>query len=173
MASKDPVELAVQTLAEIHAENLRVIPSPQLGIERITNAIGRPWFALAAIALVAAWVLINIFFLHVDRPQFPWLQLVVSLASLLMTTFILITQNRLQYVAERRAEVTLQIALVTEQKVAKIIELLEQLRRDDPHLPNRRDQQAETMAQATDVREAVSELEKAQEQAAARQQQSG
>jgi len=52
---------------------------------------------------------------------------------------------------------------VTEQKVAKVIDLLEQLRRDDPHLPNREDAAAASMAQATDVREAAAELKKAQE----------
>ena len=172
MAVTDPVGLAVQTLAEIHAENLRAVPTSQLGIERLTGTLGRPWFAWSAITFVVAWVACNVALLRAgasfDRPQFPWLELIISLASLLVTIFILITQNRLSTVSDRRAEVTLQIALVTEQKVAKVIELLEQLRRDDPNLPNRRDHQAEAMAQATDLREAVSELKNAQEQAIAR-----
>ena len=40
--------------------------------------------------------------------------------------------------------------LTAEQKIAKLIELIEELRRDIPSVTNRVDLQAETMAQAVD-----------------------
>lgn len=44
----------------------------------------------------------------------------------------------------------MQIALLTEQRSAKLIELLEELRRDLPNVHNRMDEAAELMAQASD-----------------------
>ena len=172
------MELAIRTLAELHAENLHALPSDQRGIERLTESLGRPWFAWAVCATVAVWISVNGAFsgMHrsvLDRPQFPWLELAVSLGSLLMTILILITQNRQNNTADRRAEVTLQIALVSEQKIAKIIELLQAMREDDPHLPQRDDRQASAMAQATDLRTAADELVRAQEEAIARHDESG
>ena len=169
MTEEDPIDLAVQTLAEMHAENLRAVPSAQLGIERVTDSLGKPWFAWAAILFVIVWIGLNLAVAAtspqraLDRPQFPWLELIVSLTSLLMTIFILITQNRQDLLSHRRAEITLHLALVSEQKVAKIIELLEQLRRDDPNLPNRNDPIAAKMAQGTDLREVAGTLERAEE----------
>ncbi len=168
MRPEDPVDLAVQTLTELREESHRNVPTTQLGIERVTGALGRPWFAWSALGFVIFWVGINLSFraraqYSFDTPQFPLLELIVSLSSLFIAILILITQNRQNDVAHRRAEITLQMALVTEQKVAKVIDLLEQLRRDDPDVPNREDAAAASMAQATDVREAAAELKKAQQ----------
>jgi uncharacterized membrane protein len=44
----------------------------------------------------------------------------------------------------------LQIALLTEQRTAKLIELMEELRRDLPNVHDRLDGAAEMMAQASD-----------------------
>jgi uncharacterized membrane protein len=44
----------------------------------------------------------------------------------------------------------LQLALLGEQKTAKVIELLEEFRRDNPLIRNRVDQEAEDMAQLAD-----------------------
>ncbi len=168
MQTEDPIDLAIQTLTELHDETRRSVPTAQLGIERVTDRLGKPWFAWAVLVFVAAWIVANLAYRSFaqrpfDAPQFPVLELIVSLGSFFIAVLILITQNRQSRVAHRRAEITLQMAVVTEQKVAKIIDLLEQMRRDDPHLPNREDRAAESMARATDVREAAEELKKAQE----------
>ena len=162
--NENPVDLAAAALAEMHEEHHREVTSAQLGIERMTRALGRPWLAIAVIAFVVVWISVNLWYGAIahrafDRPQFPWLELIVSLASLLMTIIILITQNRQDAIAHRRAEVTFQLAVVTEQKVAKVIDLLEELRRDDPHVPDREDRIANAMSEPTDVLEAASKVD--------------
>jgi uncharacterized membrane protein len=159
-----PVDEAVKAIAEIHADTLRSVPRSQLGIERLTNAIGRPWFACALVAFVALWVIVDLLagrFRHPFDPQtFPWLELIVSTMSLMMATLILITENRQGRLADQREQVTLQMALVIDRKAAKIIELLENMRKDDPALPDREDAEAERMAEATNLRSAVDRLER-------------
>lgn len=162
--SADPVEVAIQALDEMHETHDRGAPPVQLGIEWMTRHLGRPWFAWVVISGIITWIALNLTQLALtgsalDRPPFQGLKLVASLISLIMAIFILITQNRQNRIAHHRAEITLQMAVVTEQKVAKIIELLESLRRDDPNLPQRRDRTAESMAQATDVREAAEKVD--------------
>jgi len=44
----------------------------------------------------------------------------------------------------------LEVAIVNETKTAKIIELLEEMRRDNPALPNRTDEEAAAMAEPVD-----------------------
>ncbi len=165
-----PIEQAVRVLAEIRAEDIREAPTSQVGIERFIRFVWRPWLAYAGATFLIAWIGSDVVAAPVgghafDPGRFPWLQLVVTLFSTVMTMLILITENHQGLIAERRAQVTLQIALVSEQKIAKVIELLESLRRDDPHVPNRRDDAATRMAEATDLRVALNEMDQAQEEA--------
>jgi uncharacterized membrane protein len=59
---------------------------------------------------------------------------------------------------------------VSEQKIAKIIELLERLRHDSPTVPNRRDEEATRMSEATDLRVALNEMDQAEEAASSQAQ---
>lgn len=160
----DPVDQALRTLDEMHQEHDREAPVLQLGIERVTRTLGRPWFAWVAGSFILVWIAVNIAEMlsgrhPFDRPPFQGLKAIASLTSLMMSIFILITQNRQNRIAHRRAEITLQIAVVTEQKVAKTIELLQELREDAPSLPKRRDREAEAMAQTIDIREAAKKVD--------------
>ncbi|HEY1680930.1 MAG TPA: DUF1003 domain-containing protein [Candidatus Tumulicola sp.] len=161
--SPHPVENAVKMLAEIHADNLRRVPRSQRGIEWLTDTIGRPWFAYSLVAFVLLWSGVDIVAGRLHRPfdtgAFSWLQLIVGTFSLMMAALILISENRQGRLADQRAQVTLQLALVIDRKAAKIVELLETLRKDDPTLPDRNDSEAEQMAEATDLRTAVDRLE--------------
>ena len=74
----------------------------------------------------------------------------MGLGALLTTTVVLITQTRQGKLAEQRAQLDLQVRLLAEQKTAKLIALLEELRRDLPEVKNRHDAEAAAMEQSTD-----------------------
>ena len=63
---------------------------------------------------------------------------------------ILIVQRHDDELSARREQLTLELAILSEQKTAKIIALLEEFRRNDPHQSNRRDEVAEALAQPSD-----------------------
>lgn len=160
-----PVDRAVQSEADVHAEHLQELPRSQLGIEWLTDRIGRPWFAYVMVAAILLWIGIDLSLsprAHYDSATFPLLQLVIGILSLIMAVFILITENRQGGVAEKRARLTLQLSLANEERTAKIIALLEQMRRDDPALPNRRDEEAEQMAEAIDLPTTLQKMEQAE-----------
>jgi uncharacterized membrane protein len=64
-----------------------------------------------------------------------------------MVILILATQQREYQLAQLREQLTLELAILNEQKTAKVIQLLEESRRDNPLIRNRVDQEAEAMAQ--------------------------
>jgi len=72
---------------------------------------------------------------------------------------ILITQNRQGKLAERREHLELQMSMLTEQRTAKIIDLLEELRRDMPSVRNRVDLEAEALTKTVDPHEVLATLE--------------
>ena len=88
-----------------------------------------------------------------------WLQGLVGLGALLTTTIVLITQTRQGKLAEQRAQLDLQVSLLAEQKTAKLIALLEELRRDLPEVTNRHDAEAAAMEQSTDPHAILDALE--------------
>ena len=124
-------------------------------IAQATRRAGSPTFVILLTACVIAWIAFNLGLIAsgrtpIDKPPFFWLQGTVALTALYMTVFILTTQRRDDELAGMRDELTLQLSLLSEQKSAKIIELLEELRRDDPHISDRQDDHAEALSKPAD-----------------------
>jgi uncharacterized membrane protein len=119
-------------------------------IERISRFFGSPSYFAFSVVFIVLWIAVNSFgvhahWRHVDAPPFSWLQGLVSSNALLLTVAVLIRQNRMAHVAEHRAHLDLQINLLTEQKVAKILQIIDELR---PDLPAQR---AGTDAEVTEL----------------------
>lgn len=160
----DHVETTVQQIADLYEEQGRSAAPIQKLANRVTAALGRP-FALAIIlGIVIVWIAGN-YTAHLlgstalEEFPFPDLALVATIAALLVALLILTTQRHEEELAERRARLTLQIAVLSEKKIAKVIELLEEQRRDNPMLPSRIDREADAMATATDPRASLEQLE--------------
>ena len=76
-----------------------------------------------------------------------------------MTTMVLTMQNGQGRHAEQRSHLGLQVNLLAEQKIAKLIALLEELRRDLPIVRDRKDSIAEAMAEQFNPHAVISALE--------------
>ena len=144
------------SVAELFENAERRVGRHQLAIERVTEGVGRPSTAYLLLLAFLGWMAVNGAAQRFgaqppDPPPFAWMQVVLCIASLLMTVTILTTQNRVAKLAQRRALLDLQVNLIAEEKVAKVIALLEELRRDLPSVKNRRDSLAEAMTDAVDV----------------------
>ncbi len=149
------IEDTVQAIAKLHADHYRRATPLQRLIETSTARAGRPRFVAIVTVLVLGWVALNVAMqlvgrAPIDKPPFFSMQGVIGLAALYMTMLILTTQRREDELATHREQLTLELAILSEQKAAKIIELLEELRRDNPHIHDRHDPQAEEMAKPAD-----------------------
>lgn len=166
----DPIAEKIEAVASLHARTESHVERHQKNIEAVTDWLGRPRFLFAILTIVALWILINAAgpkagIAQFDPPPFYWLQGIVGLSALLMTTIVLITQNRLAKIAVRREQLDLQMSMLTEHRTAKIVQLLEELRRDLPIVPNRIDQEAEVLQEIMDPEAVLEALESKLEQA--------
>jgi uncharacterized membrane protein len=158
----------VETLASLRARADQGVSPHQRRIERLTGQLGQPRSFYLIVAFVTSWMCVNLVAPRLglrafDPPPFVWLQGLVGLGALLMATIILITQNRQTRHAEERSQLDLQVNLLSEQKAAKIVALLEELRRDIPTVRNRVDRVAEAMEEPVDPHAVLSALEESRE----------
>ena len=149
------IEDTVRAIAELHAEHHRRATPVQRAVARLTSIVGRPRFVGVLTLVIISWIGLNLGLramgaVEFDAPPFPWLQDVGAVLSLYITVLILITQRHDDQLSEHREQLTLELAILSEQKSAKIIELLEELRLDHPHLVDRIDHEANAMAQPAD-----------------------
>ncbi len=154
----------VETIAALRARAEHQLSSSQRVVESFTANIGRPSTIAMLLALIAVWVAWNVLEHRssgraIDPPPFFWLQGAIALYAALISTFVLATQNREKRHGEQRAYLELQINLLAEQKTAKVIELLEELRRDMPTVRDRVDHQADAMQMPVDTAAVMNVLE--------------
>jgi uncharacterized membrane protein len=150
----------VDLLGSIHGKATNDLGTHQRLIEKLTRTLGHPRTLYLLLLLVMSWAAVNGFASHAhhtpwDPPPFFWLQGCVALYASVVSTLVLITQTRQQHHAEQRAYLDLQINLTSEQKTAKVISLLEELRRDIPSVHNRVDLEAEAMTHAVDAKAVI------------------
>lgn len=136
-------------------------------VDRVTALLGRPRFIAALSVVVAGWIAFNLLaaalgYRPVDPPPFPWLEGAVSLVSLYMVVLILATQRREDELAQHREQLILELAILSEQKATKVIQLLEESRRDNPLMQNRVDQEAEAMARPADPQSVIDAIKETQ-----------
>ena len=151
----DHVDQTVRLIAKLHSNHREAATRVERVVERAVVSLGGP-SALAILGCFAAgWIALNTAlgaagFAVFDEPPFAYLALIAALTSLGVTMLILITQRRDDQLDRHREQMTLQLALLSEQKLAKIIALLEESRRDNPLMTNRVDPSADALSEPAD-----------------------
>jgi uncharacterized membrane protein len=95
--------------------------------EWIGGSIGTLKFVAFQLIGTILWVVFNAGptpVRHFDPFPFPILNQIIALEAVLMTAFVLMKQNRMSKLADRRAHLGLQINLLTERETTKIIGML-------------------------------------------------
>ena len=94
--------------------------------DAITGAAGSLPFVYVHLAIVAVWILVNIGWTPLEPfdPTFVLLATAASVEAIFLSTFVLVTQNRMQREADRRANLDLQISLLTEHELTRVIQLV-------------------------------------------------
>jgi uncharacterized membrane protein len=167
------IEQTVQAIAKLHDAHEQRATRLQRLVDRLTALVARPAFVGVIFLVVVAWIVGNLMLLRLagwsfDRPAFPWLQGAGELAAILITTLVLMSQRRKDELSELREQLTLELAIMTEQRGAKLIALMEEMRRDNPALMDRVDPQADEMSTAANPETVLEALKGARENAAPR-----
>jgi uncharacterized membrane protein len=160
----DPITQNIESIAAFYEREDKKVTGSQRIVEATSNIVGRPVFLGCIVLFVTLWILANVVSQRIgipefDPPPFFWLGGIVSLGALLTSTVVLIRQERLAKLDERRDHLDLQVNLLTEQKTTKLIHLFEELRRDLPMVKNRHDPESEALQQPTDPHRVLAEMD--------------
>lgn len=94
--------------------------------DAITRFTGSMRFVYLHMAGYGFWIMANLGWVPgVPRwdPTFVMLAMIASVEAIFLSTFILITQNRMAAMADKRADLDLQVSLLAEHEVTKLVAL--------------------------------------------------
>jgi uncharacterized membrane protein len=158
------IDQNIESIVALRRREWETVSLSQRRVERLSRFIGRPAYLVALLTMVAAWVAYNSTapawgLKAFDAPPFELLDGIMSLIALITTTIVLIAQNRQAKLEQQHTHLALQVNLLTEQKVTKLIHLIEELRRDLPMVKDRHDPQATALQERADTAQVVSAIE--------------
>lgn len=97
---------------------------------RITRFTGSMKFVAVHVLIFGSWIIVNLGLIpavpRFDR-SFVILAMMASVEAIFLSTFVLITQNRMAIAADRRADLDLHIGLLAEHELTKLAEIVERI----------------------------------------------
>ena len=162
------VEETVAQIAALHAAHYREAAAAKRFVIFATAHFAHPRTLVLIAVAMAAWLTLNVwlgvYWAKAPDPfPFPLLSMIISSFALFFAAMVLIAGRHDEELATRREQLTLELAILAERKTAKIIELLEDFRRNDPRLSNRPDEAAEAMAEPADPQLVLEAIKAAEE----------
>jgi uncharacterized membrane protein len=138
------------------------------GDERLARAItrfsGSMRFVYVHAVIYGAWIVANLGWIPGIRPWDPTfvvLAMIASVEAIFLSTFILITQNRMAAQADRRAELDLQVSLLAEAEITKLVSLVSEIaaRMEVPEAQQEDIQEMKQLVQPEAVLDAIEEAQ--------------
>jgi uncharacterized membrane protein len=136
--------------------------------ERVARAItgfsGSMRFVYLHGIVYGAWIIANLGWVPGVEPWDPTfvvLAMIASVEAIFLSTFILITQNRMATAADRRAELDMQIGLLSEAEITKLVQLVTEIaeRMDVPAARQPELEEMKKQVAPEDVLDAIEESE--------------
>ena len=111
----NPTQYNIDAIAKLEAEALQGRTAIERASDSIVKLTGSVSFLLLQVLLLVLWMAVNLHLIHglkaFDPFPFGILALVVGGESVLLTTFVLISQNRMARQSERRSHLDLQVSI--------------------------------------------------------------
>jgi uncharacterized membrane protein len=125
-----PAAQNIQTIADLERRAGAEKRWDERVSERISDFVGSLVFVAMHVVWFTGWASWNALAperLRFDPYPYGLLTFIVSLEGVLVATFVLITQNRMNRQAEQRAHLNLQVDLLAEQEMTMVLRLLRQM----------------------------------------------
>ncbi len=115
-------------IRSLRAEADRKRSASEKTADWITTTVGSMGFLIANVLWFAIWIILNIEIIPgvVPFDPFPFglLTMIVSLEAIMLAIFVLISQNRGERIDELREEVDLQIDMIAEEELTKLLKMV-------------------------------------------------
>jgi uncharacterized membrane protein len=162
-ASESATERNIRKICDLEGESRK----SRSHLERIGDTVavqaGRPWFVLVHCVWFGIWIMLNLQrspgVKTFDPFPYPFLTMVVSLESIFLALFLLMSQNRSNMQAEQRAHLDLQINLLSENENTKMLQMLQALCAHNG-LSIALDPEVAKLAGQTDAAQVIAEIRK-------------
>lgn len=123
------VERNIEALLERRKQDEKKKSTEEKVADAITKFTGSMTFIYIHLFLFGCWIIWNLGWLGLKPfdPTFVVLAMFASVEAIFLSTFVLISQNRMTIQADKRADLDLQISLLTEHEVTRIITLVSEI----------------------------------------------
>jgi uncharacterized membrane protein len=120
------LERNIQTLLRRRTEEDRQRSLQEKIADNITRFTGSMAFVYIHVLWIGTWILWNAPFSPLPRfdPSMVVLAMLASVEAIFLSTFILITQNRITAQADKRADLDLQVSLLAEHEITRLVALV-------------------------------------------------
>jgi uncharacterized membrane protein len=158
------IERYIRTIVHMRLKAARQRTPEQRLADAITSFSGRMAFVYFHIVWFAVWILLNSDLFNIEPfDPFPYglLTMIVSLEAIFLSTFVLISQNRMAELSEPRADLDLHIDLLTEYELTRVLQMLDAIQ-DKLGISNDEDPELADLEMETQPEEVLEEIERLQ-----------
>lgn len=159
------IERNIRTIIDLRvkAQNRRSLQN--VIADAITAFSGRMMFVYVHILWFAVWIILNTGLVGIEAfDPFPYglLTMIVSLEAIFLSTFVLISQNRISEESERRADLNLQIGLLAEHELTRVLQMLDAIQAK-MGIENDEDSELADLEMDTKPEDVLAEIERLQQ----------
>ncbi len=124
----DSVETGVRSVVELERQFDQTKSLPDKITDLIADFSGTLYFVVLHLTWFLAWFLVNTGLVpgipRFDPYPFILLAMIVSVEGVVLSTFVLMKQNRMQRKTDQRDHLNLQIDLLAEKEITKVLQVL-------------------------------------------------
>lgn len=158
------IERNIRTIIQLREKAERKRSLQDRAADVITSVSGRMVFVYVHMVWFGAWILIYAGLAGIPSfDPFPYglLTMLVSLEAIFLSTFVLISQNRLSAEAEHRADLDLHIGLLTEHELTRVLQMLDAIQ-EKLGIANDEDSELADLEKETTPEDVLAEIERLQ-----------
>jgi uncharacterized membrane protein len=127
-----PAGVLDETAQEVEAleeEERQKEPAQNRVAHRITEATGSMGFVIANVVFFTAWIVLNLPGMPTQFDEFPFafLTMIVSLEAILLSVFVLMSENAQARHSDRRARVDMQVNILAERGITRLMTLVKDI----------------------------------------------
>ena len=120
-------------------------------------------FVVAHLLAIAAWLALNLGYVPGARPFDPYpfslLALLLSVETVFLAVFVLISQNRIMRHADHRAHIDLQLSLLAEQESTKTLQLVQAIAERLGLHEHAHDEQVQELSRDTEIEKLSTDIQ--------------
>lgn len=158
------IERNIRTIIDLRLKAASDRSTQDCIADAITAFSGRMIFVYVHIIWFAVWIILNTGWIGIKPfDPFPYglLTMVVSLEAIFLSTFVLISQNRLNDEAERRADLNLHIGLLAEHELTRVLQMLDAIQ-EKMGIENHEESELADLEMETKPEDVLAEIERLQ-----------